>query len=553
MSTGARVRASPAETWLLIGAGLIAVLVALPILIIVLLSFASSENIWPHLLGTVLPGYVWRTLGLMVGVGFLTFLIGTATAWLVSLHDFPLRRVLQWACLMPLAMPTYIVSYTYVDFLNYAGSLQTWLRGAMGWARPDDYMFPEIRSLPGAVLVLALVLYPYVYMTAQASFLRQPMSQLDVARTLGKSPWGAFLSVALPQARPAIVVGVSLALMECLNDIAAVGFFGVNTLTLGIYTTWLGEGNLGGAAQLAVVLLIFVFGLLWVERHARKQQSTMPGSRHPMAPRRTRLTGWRGILAMLACFLPVFLGFILPALILLRFATRHLEDLFSASYFDSMWHSLVLSLVASLVVLILGLILAYAHRLQRGARLTTFLRLASVGYAMPGTVLGIGVLIPLAYFDNTVDAFMRSAFGVSTGLLLSGTITAIIFAYAIRFLAISFGSLESGLEKVTPNLTFAARTLGRTPLRTVAEIHLPILRPALVTATLLVFVDCMKELPATLILRPFDFETLATQVFLLASLGQLEESAAPALTIVAAGLVPIILLTRNLRNRESFR
>jgi iron(III) transport system permease protein len=553
MSIRAESRASPAETWLMLGAGLIAVLVMLPILSIVLLSFASSENIWPHLLGTVLPGYVWRTLGLMAGVGFLTFIIGTATAWLVSLHDFPLRRILQWACLMPLAMPTYIVSYTYVDFLNYAGSLQTWLRGAMGWSRPEDYMFPEIRSLPGAVIVLALVLYPYVYMTAQASFLRQPMSQLDVARTLGKSPWGAFVSVALPQARPAIVVGVSLALMECLNDIAAVGFFGVNTLTLGIYTTWLGEGNLGGAAQLAVVLLIFVFALLWVERHARKQQSTMPGSRHPMAPRRTPLTGWRGILAMLACFLPVFLGFILPAFILLRFAARHLEDILSENYFDAMWHSLVLSLVASLVVVVLGLVLAYAHRSQRSKRINTFLRLASVGYAMPGTVLGIGVLIPLAYFDNTVDAFMRSAFGVSTGLLLSGTITAIIFAYAIRFQAISFGSLESGLEKVTPNLTYAARTLGRTPLRTVAEIHLPILRPALITATLLVFVDCMKELSATLILRPFDFETLATQVFLLASLGQLEESAAPALSIVAAGLIPIILLTRNLRNRESFR
>ena len=312
MSTRAKSKASPAETWLMLGAGLIAVLVTLPILTIVLLSFASSENIWPHLLQTVLPGYVWRTLGLMVGVGFLTFIIGTATAWLVSLHDFPLRRILQWACLMPLAMPTYIVSYTYVDFLNYAGSLQTWLRGAMGWSRPEDYMFPEIRSLPGAVLVLALVLYPYVYMTAQASFLRQPMSQLDVARTLGKSPWGAFLSVALPQARPAIVVGVSLALMECLNDIAAVGFFGVNTLTLGIYTTWLGEGNLGGAAQLAVVLLIFVFALLWVERHARKQQSYMPGSRHPMAPRRTPLTGWRGILGH-ACLFPAGVSGLHPA------------------------------------------------------------------------------------------------------------------------------------------------------------------------------------------------------------------------------------------------
>ena len=234
---------------------------------------------------------------------------------------------------------------------------------------------------------------------------------MDVARTLGKTPWGAFLSVALPQARPAIVVGVSLALMECLNDIAAVGFFGVNTLTLGIYTTWLGEGNLGGAAQLAVALLIFVFALLWVERHARKRQSTMPGSRHPMAPRRTALAGWRGILAMLACIVPVFLGFILPALILLKFAARHFEDILSPSYFNAMWHSFTLSLTASLVVVVLGLILAYAHRSQSGRKISNLLRLASVGYAMPGTVLGIGVLIPLAYFDNSVDAFMRSSFG----------------------------------------------------------------------------------------------------------------------------------------------
>ena len=320
------------------------------------------------MLGTVLPGYVWRTLGLMVGVGFLTFIIGTATAWLVSLHDFPLRRILQWACLMPLAMPTYIVSYTYVDFLNYAGPLQTWLRGAMGWSRPEDYMFPEIRSLPGAVIVLALVLYPYVFMTAQASFLRQPMSQLDVARTLGKSPWGAFLSVALPQARPAIVVGVSLALMECLNDIAAVGFFGVNTLTLGIYTTWLGEGNLGGAAQLAVVLLIFVFALLWIERHARKQQSYHAGitpSHGATAHAAYGLARDPGH----ACLFPAGVSGLYPAGAHSPAGSRHgiWKIFFSASYFDAMWHSLVLSLVASLVVVGLGLILAYAHRSQRGS------------------------------------------------------------------------------------------------------------------------------------------------------------------------------------------
>ena len=548
-----KFRTSTADTWLVLGAGLIALIIALPILTILFLSFTPNENIWPHLLSTVLPGYVWRTLGLLIGVGLLTFVIGTATAWLVTMCEFPLRRVLQWACLMPLAMPTYIVSYSYVDFLNYAGPLQSWLRGVAGWTSPQDYYFPEIRSLPGAILVLSLVLYPYIFMTAQASFLRQPTSQLDVARTLGKSPWGAFFSVALPQARPAIVVGVSLALMECLNDIAAVGFFGVRTLTLGIYTTWQGEGNLGGAAQLAGVLLIFVFALLWVERHARKQQAHMPASRHHMAARRSVLTGWHGILATLACILPVFLGFILPGFILLRFAARRLGDIFSADYFNAVWHSFVLATLASLVVVILGLVLAYAHRARQGYGINSIIRLASIGYAIPGTVLGIGVLIPLAYFDNSVDTFMRTSFGVSTGLLLSGTIAAIIFAYSIRFLAISFGSLESGLEKVTPNLTFAARTLGRTPLRTVVEIHLPILRPALISAALLVFVDCMKELPATLILRPFDFDTLATLVFTLSSLDQLEESAAPALTIVAAGLIPIILLTRNLRDRETFR
>lgn len=550
IAKGMTLRASPADRWLALGTGLIALLIALPVLTILFLSFRPSENIWPHLISTVLPGYIWRTLVLLAGVGLLTFAIGTATAWLVTMREFPFGRTLQWACLMPLAMPTYIVSYTYVDFLNYAGPFQTWLRSVAGWTSPQDYSFPEIRSLPGAILVLSIVLYPYVFMTAQASFLRQPSSQLDVARTLGKSPWGAFLSVALPQARPAIVVGVSLALMECLNDIAAVGFFGVHTLTLGIYTTWLGAGNLGGAAQLAGVLLLFVFLLLRVERHARRQQPQGALSRHPQ---RMELGGWRGLLAAFACFLPVFLGFILPGGILLKFTARRWGNIFSPAYFDAVWHSIVLALAAGLIVVVLGLVLAYAQRSRQGMAVNLLIRLSSIGYAIPGTVLGIGVLIPLAAFDNAVDSFMRSSFGLSTGLLLSGTTAAVIFAYAIRFLAISFGTVESGLEKVTPNLSFAARTLGRTRFRTVIGVHLPILRPALISAALLVFVDCMKELPATLILRPFDFDTLATLVFALSSLDQLEESAAPALTIVAAGMIPIILLTKNLRDPESFR
>lgn len=545
-----RGKTSRPEIFLTAAAGLIAVAIALPILAIVFLSLRPQENIWPHLLNTVLPGYIWQTLELMVGVGFLTFVIGTATAWVVTMYEFPLRRILQWGCFMPLAMPSYIVSYTYVDFLNYAGPVQTWLRGAAGWATPGDYYFPEIRSMAGAIFVLSMVLYPYVFMTARASFLRQPVSQLEVARTLGKTTWGAFFAVALPQARPAIVVGITLALMECLNDIAAVGFFGVRTLTLGIYTTWLGQGNIGGAAQLAGVLLIFVLGLSWVERRARSQQPSSRQTPQQAASRRPSLTGWRGIGALLICLAPVFFGFILPGLILLKFAFEQFSNSFSAPYFIAAWHSLVLSGLAGIVVVGLGLILAYAYRARRTLGIRLVIRLASIGYAIPGTVLGIGVLIPFAAFDNGLDAFLRASFGISTGLLLSGTVIAVVFAYSVRFLAISFGSLESGLEKVTPNLTAAARTLGRTPFKTMIEVDLPILRPALVTAALLVFVDCMKELPATLILRPFDFDTLATLVFTLTSLDQLEQSAAPALTIVAAGLIPIILLARNLRDPE---
>ncbi len=540
-------KTSTAELWLTAAAALVALAIALPLLTIVVLSFRPQENIWPHLLNTVLPGYIWRTLCLLTGVGVLTFIIGTTTAWLVTTREFPLRRLMQWACLVPLATPTYIISYTYVDFFNYAGPLQSWLRGVAGWKTPQDYFFPEIRSLPGAIFVLSMVLYPYVFMTAQASFLRQPAGQLDVARTLGKTAWGAFFAVALPQARPAIVVGVSLALMECLNDIAAVGFFGVRTLTLGIYTTWLGEGNLGGAAQLAGVLLIFVFALLWIERRARKLQPANRHGRQNSGTRRSVLTGWRGLLAMAMCGLPVFFGFILPGLILLRFALRRFSESFSAAYFEAAWHSVFLALIASMLVVLLGLVLAYANRMRGGKAVHQLIRLAGIGYAVPGTVLGIGVLIPLAAFDNGLDAFMRAYFGVSTGLILSGTVATIIFAYGVRFLAISLGSLESGLEKVTINLTSAARTLGRSPFRTFIEIHLPMLRPALISAALLVFVDCMKELPTTLILRPFDFDTLATLVFSLASLDQLEASAAPALTIVAAGLIPVILLARNLR------
>jgi iron(III) transport system permease protein len=532
---------SPASLWLAAAALVLALLVSLPILTIFALSLTSEGNIWPHLMATVMPGYIWRTAVLMAGVGVLTGFIGTLAAWLVAAHEFPLRRVFQWACLLPLAMPLYITSYAYVAFFNYAGPLQTYLRAAFGWATPQDYMFPDIRSLPGAILVFSAVLYPYVFMTAQAGFLRQPPNQLDAARTLGRTYMESFLTVALPQARPAIAVGVSLALMECLNDIAAANFFGVRTLTLGIYTTWLGEGNLGGAAQLATVLLLVVFVVLWLERHY--QQKQISAHKSTETSRRRRLHGWQALGACLACALPVAFGFFIPAAILL--ASTQADFLFSPDFASAVWHSLLLAGLASLVIIAAGLVLAYAHRSTRSQ---WPLRLATLGYAIPGTVLGIGVLVPLAGFDNWLNRMMEAGHGITTGLLLSGSLAALVFAYTVRFLAIAFGSLEAGLHKVTPSLTAAARTLGRTSFETMREVHLPMLRPAIVSAALLVFVDCMKELPATLILRPFDFETLATLVFNLASLDKLGESAVPALAIVAAGIIPIILLSRNLRD-----
>ena len=517
----------------------------LPVLTIIVLALMPTENIWPHLIATVLPGYVMRTLALMVGVGLITFAVGTAVAWLVTMCRFPLRPLFVWASLLPLAMPGYIVAFAYVDFLSYAGPLQTWLRGVFGWTRPSDYWFPEIRSLGGAIFVLSMVLYPYVFLTARASFIRQPATQLEVARALGRTPWGAFRNVALPLARPGIAVGVSLALMECLNDIGAAGFFGVNTLTLGVYTTWITNGNLGGAAQISAVMLLFIFVLVWVERTARRRQSFVLPSQRPRQPDRIRLNGWQRVLAVIVCATPIVIGFIIPALVLLAFAASRLDQALSIPYLRAVYHSLMLAGLAAAIAVALGLVLGYANRTMRSRFTGNVIRITSMGYAIPGTVLGIGVLIPLAGFDNAVDGFMRETFGISTGLLLSGSIAAVVFAYVVRFLAISFGTLESGLQKVTPNVAAAARTLGRGPVSAFFEVHLPLLRPALVAAGLLVFVDCMKELPATLILRPFDFETLATSVFVLASMGELEESALPALTIVAAGLLPVILLSRT--------
>ena len=520
-------------------------LALLPIATLIVLALSPADNIWPHLLSTVLPRAVRTSMLLMAGVGVLTAVVGTLTAWLVTMCRFPGSRLFEWLLLAPLAVPTYITAYCYVEVFDYTGPIQSALRAAFGWQSAADYTFFDIRSLGGAIFVMTAVLYPYVYLTARASFLAQSVCMIDVSRTLGRSPYETFFRVALPLARPALMAGVTLALMETVNDIGAVEFLGVRTLTVSVYTTWLGRGNLAGAAQLAGVLFIFVCLLIWVERMSRHQQRFhQTTSKYQPLPSYA-LGGWRGAAAVLACSLPILLGFAVPLSVLLRAALARFDQIVAVDFLSHAANSILLSALAAMITVSAALVLVYARRLLRARLLHMVTWLATIGYAVPGTVLAIGLLVPLAGFDNVVDGWMRTTFGISTGLLLSGSIAIIVFAYSVRFLAIAHGAIEAGLGKVSPHLAFAARTLGRSPGGTLTEIYLPMIRPALVAAALLVFVDGMKELPATILLRPFNFETLATHVYSFASLERFEDAAWPALAIVLVGLVPVAWLNRT--------
>ncbi|WP_305988050.1 iron ABC transporter permease [Roseibium sp. MMSF_3544] len=524
----------------------IAAMVLLPLGAIVWIAFTPTSEVWGHLLRTVLPGALQTTLLLMLGVGLTTCVTGVVTAWLVTMCNFPGRRIVDWALLVPLAVPTYIVAFAYVEVLDYTGPVQSLIRDLFGFKTSRDYWFPEIRSLGGAIFVMGAVLYPYVYLTTRASFLIQSSSTLDVSRTLGASPYGLFFRVALPLARPAIAIGVSLALMECLNDIGAVTFFGVKTLTFSVYDTWLNRSSLGGAAQLALAMLAMVFLLLWLERFGRrKQRFDSRGDSKHRPPTRFDLNGRQSALALVVCFAPIFAGFVVPGLLLADRASRRLDDIMSPGFLQAVWNSFSLAAIAALLTVVISVALAYALRINGKGPLKSAVRLASIGYAIPGTVLAIGILIPLAGFDNYLDARMEAWFGINTGLLLLGSGAGLVYAYVVRFLAVSYGQVEGGFGRITPHLDMAARTLGRNTGQTLYQVHLPILKPVLLSAALLSFVDCMKELPATILLRPFNFETLATTVFEAASREAFEEAALPSLAIVLVGLIPVIYLARS--------
>jgi iron(III) transport system permease protein len=524
-------------------AALVLSLIAIgPVIAIAAIAFHPSGDTWPHLIENVLPGAVHRTVILMVGVGLISLVIGTGTAWLVTMYRFPGRRYFQWLLILPMAMPTYIIAYCYLELFDYSGGVQTSMRGLFGWHNAQDYWFPDIRSLGGAIFVMSAVLYPYVYITARASFIAQSVCVIEASRTLGRSASQTFWQIALPLARPALAAGVALALMETLNDIGAVEFFGVRTLTVAVYDTWLDRGSLVGATQIACVMLVFVFALLLIERALRAGRRFHHTTGKYRDLPEDKLRGARGMLAVLACALPLLVGFALPVWVLVGDAIVHVSSGLTPAFWWAAFNSLSLSLTAAVLAVTFAVVLAYGRRQTRSKLVHWASLIPAISYAVPGTVLAIGLLIPLAGLDNAIDGAMRSAVGVSTGLLFSGTVFAIILAYTIRFLAASLGAIEAGLSKISRNIDSAGRTLGATISDMLWTVHLPLLRPALGAAAMLVFVDSMKELPATLLLRPFNFDTLATQVFTLASLYRYEEAGLSALTIVAVSLVPVLLL-----------
>lgn len=532
--------------------GAVAGLVAAPIVALAVIAAEGSGDLWPHLVDYVLPRALSQTAMLLAGVAALVLFLGVGTAWLVTNFDFRGRAVLEWALLLPLAVPTYVVAFAYLDVLHPVGPLQTGLRDLFGIADPRGLRLPDVRSMAGCILLLGFVLYPYVYLSTRAMFVLQPAAEIEAARTLGAGPVRIFVHVMLPFARPGIAVGANLALMEALNDIGAAEFLGVRTLTVSIYSTWINRSSLPGAAQIALLMLAIVVTLILVERWGRRHRDEAVSSEttHAIPPR--SLGRWGGTLALALGALPVFLGFGVPAAYLVVETAKRLR-LFGlpAAIVAELGNTIAVASLSTAVALLAGFGVAYAARLVPGRAAKALERFASLGYAVPGTVLALGLLAPLAAFDNALDAAMRDLAGISTGLFLSGSGAALVYAYAARFLVIPVGGIEAGLSKISLTVDDTARTLGAGALQRLSRLHLPLLRPALAAATLLVFVDCMKELPATLLLRPLGFETLATHLYAEASRGTYEDGAVAALLIVAAGLLPVMLLARMGRGREA--
>ena len=525
-----------------VAAGLLA---TAPLASLIVLAFGETGDLWPHLARYVIPAALVETALLLAGVAAVTIIIGASTAWLVTTFAFPGRDALSWLLPLPLAIPTYIVAYVYVDILDAIGPVQSALRTVFGWRSAADYWFPNVRSLAGAILLFGFVLYPYVYLAARAMFQTQSPLFVEPARMLGASPLELARRISLPLARPAITVGVSLSLLETLNDIGASEYLGVQTLTLSIFTTWLNRGSLAGAAQMACLMLLIVIALIALERQARRRRGFAVSATDPRHLSRIALTGPARWIAPIACLVPVALGFLLPAGYLLReVMVRGLLVGFDTSLAGYALTTVALASIATAVTLVLGFSAVAALRYAKHPLIATSVNIAGIGYAVPGTVLALGLLSPLVLADEVINT-LAQAFGVGrVGLVLAGSGAALVIAYVVRFLAIAIGFAQAGFSRVSPELDEAARLLGAGPGTLARTIHLPLAQPAIFGAALLVFVDCLKELPATLLLRPLNVETLATYIYQFATRGSFEQGSLAALIIVVVGILPVIRITQ---------
>ena len=531
---------------------LLALFFCIPIVIVCGSLFFPAKDIWPHLIDTVLTDYIFNSLVLLIGVGFFSLLLGVIPAWLVTMYQFPMSRYLEWAILLPMSMPAYIIAYSYTGVFDAAGPVQTIMRELTGWEY-NDYWFPEVRSLGGAITMLSLVLYPYVYLLARASFIEQSICVLEVSRTLGWNAMDAFRRVALPLARPAIIVGLSLVLMETLADYGTVQYFGVSAFTTGIFRTWFGMDNSLVAAQLSAILLLFVAVFLYLERRSRKQLAFNHTSNRYSPLLKQKLKNSSAFFAFVICFAPLLFGFVLPASFLGQWAISTYSEALDINFYILLLNSLSLAFITALLALVIALFLGYSNRNSRLFINRFLVRFISLGYAIPGTVIAVGVLIPFAWFDNSLDEFLTLHFNFGSGLLISGTLFILIFAYLVRFLAVSINTVEAALGKIKLEMDEVAKTTGMSRVRIMRRIHVPIMRGSLLTALLLVFVDVLKELPATLILRPFNFNTLAVRTFELANEERLAEAAVPALAIVIAGIIPVIMISNSIsRSRPGY-
>jgi iron(III) transport system permease protein len=528
----------------------LSLLLVLPILAIFYTALGDSDEVFSHLMSTVMGTYAANTVWLVLGTSVLALLLGLPSAWIMAMCRIPGEKILQWALVLPLAMPGYIVGYIYTNWFDYAGPVQIFLRDVFGWETIHDYWFPNIRSLGGACIVLALVLYPYIYLLARAAFMEQSVSLLQSARLLRCSPWQSFRRISLPLARPSIAVALSLVAMETLGDFGTVSYFAVNTLTTAVYDTWLGYSNLNAAAKISSLMLLVIFFLISTERFSRRKQKLFQQQFEHGDDVRYTLTGAKKWCAIIWCWGLVGMAFAFPLLQLGYYAWHYFAESWTTQFLQYSLNSLSVSIIAAVVAVILALIVNFYRRLDGSKYTAVPMRLASMGYAVPGTVLAIGVIIPLTSVDHLVNDLARSYELGRPGLIFSGTMFAIIFAFVVRFAAVAIGSIESSLAKISPSLDMASKTMGYASTAMLRRVHLPLIRRGCLIAGLLVFIESMKELNAALLLRPFNFETLATYVFNFASDEQLEQAALPAILLVIVGLIPLVMINRSLEQKH---